>query len=103
MKRFDFLKKLGAITGTAIIAPSAFISKENTKFINSDSLNEPAKQLPRNYSKRLSILQTDAERKLSSLQLRDWQLSVTNMSTALHPDFFTVTGLPEIDFPRCLE
>ena len=40
MKRLSFLKVIGAGVGASIIPP-VFINKENTKFIDSESLKKP--------------------------------------------------------------
>ena len=38
MKRLEFLKRLGLGAAAAVVAPSAFISKGNTKFVDADDL-----------------------------------------------------------------
>jgi hypothetical protein len=44
MNRLGFLKRLG-IGAAAVVVPSAFVNKENTKFIDSDSLKKPVDKL----------------------------------------------------------
>jgi len=43
MKRKKFLQMLGIGVASAVI-PSAFISKDNTKFIDSECLKEPSRE-----------------------------------------------------------
>lgn len=39
MERRSFLKRLGIGAATAVVAPSIFINKDNTEFINSENIN----------------------------------------------------------------
>jgi hypothetical protein len=92
MKRSAFLKKLGFGLASAVVAPSIFMSKDNTKFIDSEAIKAPQPNSVNNspaYSRNWPTYENGVPVYKDGL----WSITVDNTSSAN----FNIAGKEELN------